>query len=120
MEEKIKISEEKILQFIKNNSKRKETILNQYKDLIIRLLKEEIPKKKIYEFILDNDNSIGTQINFYKYIDRNINIKTSITEPKEPKQLKDKSKTVIIKPEPQTKSAKDILSQNFDLLEFPK
>lgn len=114
MEEKIKISEEKILQFIKNNSKRKETILNQYKDLIIRLLKEEIPKKKIYEFIFDNDNSIGTQINFYKYIDRNINIKTSTTVPK---QLKDKSKTEI-KPEPQTKSAKDILSQNFDLLEF--
>lgn len=119
MEEKIKISEEKILQFIKNNSKRKETILNQYKDLIIRLLKEAIPKKKIYEFIFDNDDSIGTQINFYKYIDRNINIKTSIIEPKQLKQLKDKSKTEI-KPEPQTKSAKDILSQNFDLLEFPK
>lgn len=111
MEEKIIISEDKILQFIKNNSKRKETILNEYKDLIIRLLKEAIPKKKIYEFIFENDKAIGTQINFYKYIDRNINIKTSKTEQK---PLKDKSK-----PEPQTKSAKDILSQNFDLLEFP-
>lgn len=75
-ENKIKISDEEIEKFIRLNDKRKETVLINYKHLIIRLLGTGISKKKIYEFIFDNDKEIGTQINFYKYIERNIENKT--------------------------------------------
>lgn len=93
-ENKIKISEAEIEKFIRENDKRKETVLIDYKDLIIRLMGTGISKKKIYEFIYEKDNSIGKQINFYKYIERNIEnktkskkIKSEIEKPIEQKEI---------------------------------
>lgn len=118
------ISDEKIEEFIKANDKRKVTVLEKYKDLIIRLLDCEISKKKIYEFIYENDKEIGTRINFYKYIERNIE------SPKQKKEVKTKplnkqtetalKPTETIKEDNElvkvNKTATSKLSDDFDLL----
>lgn len=127
---KIKISEEEIDKFIKENDKRKETVLIDYKDLIIRLLGTGISKKKIYDFIYEKDNSIGSQINFYKYIERNIENKTKKKPTnKEPKEAPKQTETIkpiatsnkeIKEPlqAPKTNlSATDKLSKEYDLLD---
>ncbi|MCT7466974.1 hypothetical protein N5T78_10310 [Aliarcobacter cryaerophilus] len=129
-ENKIKISEDDIQKFIRENDKRKETVLINYKDIIIRLLDTGISKKKIYEFIYEKDNSIGKQINFYKYIERNIENKSKIKKISENHQNKaletqetEKTTQTIIEDRKTTtstpiinKTATQILSQDYDLL----
>lgn len=129
-ENKIKISEDDIQKFIRENDKRKETVLINYKDIIIRLLDTGISKKKIYEFIYEKDNSIGKQINFYKYIERNIENKSKIKKISEIHQNKalettetEKTTQTIIEDRKTTtttpiinKTATQILSQDYDLL----
>lgn len=107
------IEESKILDFIKRNDKRIGSALNKYDDLIKRLLiDEKISLNAIYEFIFENDENIGNKANFYKYCKR---FKSKEKKPKE-----DKKQNTTPLPKPITQNVKDILSQNFDLLEFPK
>jgi len=117
--EEILISEDEILEFIARNDKRKNGKLCKYKDLIIRLLNEEIPKKEIYNFINSKDNSIGSQINFYKFISRNIPLskKTKEKNTKPPLQV-NQNKKEIMTPSATIKTPTEILSQDYDLLDF--
>lgn len=117
--EEILISEDEILEFIARNDKRKNGKLCKYKDLIIRLLNEEIPKKEIYNFINSKDNSIGSQINFYKFISRNITVskKTKEKNTKPPLQV-NQNKKEIKTPSATIKTPTEILSQDYDLLDF--
>lgn len=118
--EKVIISEDKIKEFIAKNDKRKVARLSNYKDLIERLLKEDISLNAIYEFILENDKEIGNKANFYKYIKNNFNTKL---KPKTEKSKEDKKQTPIITattPKPNmSQKATSVLSQDFDLLAFP-
>lgn len=117
--EEILISEDEILEFIARNDKRKNGKLCKYKDLIIRLLNEEIAKKEIYNFIYTKDNSIGSQINFYKFISRNITLskKTKEKNTNTPVQV-NQTKKEIITASSIIKTPTEILSQDYDLLDF--
>lgn len=118
-EEEIIISEDDILEFIARNDKRKNGKLAKYKDLITRLMNEEIAKKEIYNFIYQKDNSIGSQINFYKFISRNVTLskKTKEKNTKTPVQV-NQTKKEIITPSSIIKTPTEILSQDYDLLDF--
>lgn len=117
------IEESKILDFIKRNDKRIGSVLNKYDELIKRLLVEEkISLNAIYEFIFENDNSIGNKANFYKYCKRfKTKEKKAVAErPREASRQTEQIKTVaehtpVIKTP--HKTATDILSQDFNLLD---
>lgn len=118
--EKVIISEDKILEFIEKNDKRNNARLNNHKELIKRLVDEKISLNAIYSFIFENDNSIGNKANFYKYVKRHFGeakAKKVFVDTKtndEVKNIKTTTTTTtqILPP----KKAKDILSQEFDLL----
>lgn len=127
------IDENKILAFIEKNDKRRGAKLDQHKELIKRLLGHNISKKDIYEFIKKEDREIGSQINFYKYISRNIETepkqKTKINTTREqssvPKELGNKKTVVkeekkeVKKETPIVKSSKtSILKQDFNLMDY--
>ncbi len=119
--EKVIISEDKIKEFIAKNDKRNGAQLDKHKELIKRLIDEKISLNAIYVFIFENDNTIGNKSNFYKYVSRNYSTIKAPTKPKE----KEVTKLVTSNLTPATATAKpinakDILSQNFDLLEFSK
>ena len=105
--EKIIIDEDKILEFIAKNDKRNGAQLDKHKKLIKRLIDEKISLNAIYVFIFENDNTIGNKSNFYKYVSRNYSTIKPVTSNLTPAPTK-------------PINAKDILSQNFDLLEFSK
>ena len=116
--EKVIISEEKIKEFIAKNDKRVGARLDNYKELIERLINCDIKLNSIYEFIFENDKDIGNKANFYKYVKKNFNIskkKATTTIPKTPKP---KSLNLAQPNSNATpfKTPKDILSQEFDLL----
>ena len=118
--EKIIIEEDKILEFISKNDRKKVARLSNYKDLIERLLSIEISLNAIYEFILENDKEIGNRANFYKYVKNNFVTSKNKNKP-EPKaehkpEPKAEKPTTVCPP----KNATSILSQNFDLLAFPE
>ena len=119
--EKVIISEEKIKEFIAKNDKRNGAQLDKHKELIKRLIAEKISLNAIYKFIFENDNSIGNVSNFYKYVSRNnySNIK-AVTKPKEKEVIQKPVTSNLIPATAKPINAKDILSQNFDLLEFSK
>ena len=126
--EKIIIEEDKILEFISKNDRKKVARLSNYKDLIERLLSIEISLNAIYEFILENDKEIGNRANFYKYVKNNFVTSKNKNKPKPTTEPKTENKAEH-KPEPKTekpttvcppKNATSILSQNFDLLAFPE
>lgn len=123
------IDENKILAFIRNNDGRRGAKLDQYKELIERLLTHSISKKDIYEFIKKEDGAIGSQVNFYKYISRNIDaspqLKTKInttteqsTVPKRKENIKDiikeDRKEVLIA----NRSKTSVLKQDFNLMDY--
>ena len=117
------IEESKILEFIKKNDKRIGSVLNKYDDLIKRLLVDEkISLNAIYEFIFENDNKIGNKANFYKYCKRfkTVSNKTATTKPKEKEVIQKPVTSNLTPATAKPINAKDILSQNFDLLEFSK
>lgn len=114
------IEESKILEFIKRNDKRIGSVLNKYDELIKRLLVEEkISLNAIYEFIFENDNKIGNKANFYKYCKRYKTNKTTTIKPKEAPKTQTNIKTIEspLQQQKSFKSATEILSQNFDLLD---
>lgn len=126
--EKIIIEEDKILEFISKNDRKKVARLSNYKDLIERLLSIEISLNAIYEFILENDTEIGNRANFYKYVKNNFVISRNKPKTEHKPKPTTEPKTEH-KPEPKTekpttvcppKNATSILSQNFDLLAFPE
>lgn len=117
--EKVIISEDKILEFIEKNDKRNNARLNHHKELIKRLVDEKISLNAIYNFIFENDNSIGNKANFYKYVKRHFDkakakkvFVDTKTNDNEVKNIKTTTTTQILPPQ----KAKDILSQEFDLL----
>ncbi len=118
--EKVIISEDKIKEFIAKNDKRNGAQLENHKELIKRLIAENISLNAIYVFLYQNDNSIGNKSNFYKYVSRYLSPTKAPTKRKE-KEVIQKPLTSNLTPAT-TKpiNAKDILSQNFDLLEFSK
>lgn len=117
------IEESKVLEFIKRNDKRIGSVLNKYDELIKRLLVEEkISLNAIYEFIFENDNSIGNKANFYKYCKRfkTKEKKTTAERPRDTFKTAEQIKTVsehtpVVKTS--HKTATDILSQDFNLLD---
>lgn len=118
--EKVIISEEKIKEFIAKNDKRNGAQLDKHKELIKRLIAENISLNAIYKFIFENDNSIGNKSNFYKYVSRNY---STIKAPTKPKVKEVIQKPVTSNLTPATAkpiNAKEILSQNYDLLSFDK
>lgn len=117
--EKVVISEDKIKEFIAKNDKRNGAQLDIYKELIKRLIAENISLNAIYNFIFENDNNIGNKSNFYKYVSRNITIK-AVTKPKEKDAIQKPVTSNLTPATAKSINAKDILSQNFDLLEFSK
>ena len=114
--EKIIIEEDKILEFISKNDRKKVARLSNYKDLIERLLSVEISLNAIYEFILENDKEIGNRANFYKYVKNNFVTSKNKNKPKPTTEPKTEKPTTVCPP----KNATSILSQNFDLLAFPE
>ena len=114
--ERIIIDEDKILEFIKKNDRKKVARLSNHKELIERLLSLEISLNAIYEFILENDKDIGNRANFYKYVKNNF----SISKKTKPTKTETKAETKADKPTTvyPLKSATSVLSQNFDLLAF--
>ncbi|RXJ97590.1 hypothetical protein CRU98_13230 [Arcobacter sp. CECT 8986] len=119
------IDENKILAFIEKNDKRRGAKLDQYKELIKRLLGHNISKKDIYEFIKKEDSEIGSQINFYKYISRNIETKSqpktkiNTTDLRNKKTVVKEEKKEIKKEIPIVKSSKtSILKQDFNLMDY--
>ncbi len=118
--EKVIISEDKILEFIAKNDKRNGAQLDIYKELIKRLIAENISLNAIYEFIFENDNSIGNKSNFYKYVSRNSSNTKAPAKPKEKEVIQKPATSNLTPATAKPINAKDILSQNFDLLEFTK
>ena len=118
--EKIIISEEKIKEFIAKNDKRNGAQLDKHKELIKRLIAEKISLNAIYVFIFENDSSIGNKSNFYKYVSRNYSNTKARTKPKEKEVIQKPVTSNLTPATAKPINAKDILSQNFDLLEFSK
>lgn len=118
--EKVIIDEDKILEFIAKNDKRNGAQLDKHKELIKRLIDEKISLNAIYTFIFENDNSIGNKSNFYKYVSRNYSNTKAVTKPKEKEVIQKPVTSNLTPATAKPINAKDILSQNFDLLEFSK
>ena len=115
------ISNSRIEEFIRENDSRYGSKLDKYYDVIKKLIEKKISKNKIYEFIKSEDENIGNKANFYKYCKRfNVKAKTRALEPikKGSKANTPISKKELNKPNMIiNKSAVDILSQDFNLLE---
>lgn len=118
--EKVIISEEKIKEFIAKNDKRNGAQLDKHKELIKRLTDEKISLNAIYTFIFENDNSIGNKSNFYKYVSRNYSTIKAPTKPKEKEVIQKPVTSNLTPATAKPINAKEILSQNYDLLSFDK
>ena len=118
--EKVIIDENKILEFIAKNDNRYGAQLDNHKELIKRLIDEKISLNAIYKFIFENDNSIGNKSNFYKYVSRNYKNPKAPTKSKEKEVMQKPLQSNLTPATSKPINAKDILSQNFDLLEFTK
>lgn len=122
------ISETEIQKFIneqknKNRTKLKAALDKHYSTIDRLYNHEKISRSNIYRFLKSQDNNIGNMQNFYKYVNKRFPkvkteqlqaLKTQETEKTTQTIIKDR-KTATTTPI-NTKTATQILSQDYDLL----